>query len=212
MRRSAASRSNPGFTLIELLVVIAIIAVLIALLLPAVQKVRAAAASLQCKNNLKQIALAVHNYENTMGTFPAGSVTYTPPGGNQEKTIETWTITLLPYIEQNALFTLWTPGTPNDDPGPKMTTLRTTYVSTYICPADPNELKPATPASGRADDNGTANGMMWMPGSYRCVSGAYGTNAPNGCNWDDWFYCQTIVRLERRLARADARLAQRHGL
>jgi prepilin-type N-terminal cleavage/methylation domain-containing protein/prepilin-type processing-associated H-X9-DG protein len=189
----ALRRPNAAFTLIELLVVIAIIGVLIALLLPAVQKVRAAAATVKCKNNLKQLALAVHNYENANGTFPAGSITYTPPGLTQEKTVDTWTITLLPYLEQNPLFALWTAGTPNDDPGPNMTALRTASVSTYVCPADPNLFVPATPASGRADDSGTAGGMVWMPGSYRCVSGAYGTNAPNGCNWDDWFYCTTMA-------------------
>ena len=76
------------------------------LLLPAVQKVRAAAATVKCKNNVKQLALAVHNYEDANGTFPAGSITYTPPGLDGEKTVDTWTITLLPYLEQNNLFAL----------------------------------------------------------------------------------------------------------
>lgn len=92
-------RSQRGFTLIELLVVIAIIAVLIALLLPAVQQAREAARRTQCKNNLKQLGLALHNYHDTMGTFPprkTGRIT------NSQRISGYYG--LLPFLEQGALF------------------------------------------------------------------------------------------------------------
>lgn len=88
-------RNQRGFTLIELLVVIAIIAVLIALLLPAVQQAREAARRTQCKNNLKQLALALHNYENTHSVFPPGSIGYPFVWSAQAQ--------LLPFVEQGSL-------------------------------------------------------------------------------------------------------------
>lgn len=90
-----------GFTLIELLVVIAIIAVLIALLLPAVQQAREAARRSQCKNNLKQIGLAMHNYEETFKQFPAGSM-YVYSSGNIFSA-NSWARSILPYIDQAPL-------------------------------------------------------------------------------------------------------------
>src|SRR5262245_42276444 len=89
-------RERPGFTLIELLVVIAIIAILIGLLLPAVQKVREAAARATSANNLKQLSLAAHNYEGTYGRLPANAVTM-----NGVRVSCHWL--LLPYVEQKGL-------------------------------------------------------------------------------------------------------------
>src|SRR3954451_23016303 len=101
----SSPRSNrvprPGFTLIELLVVIAIIAVLIGLLLPAVQKVREAAQRTQCANHLKQLALGAHNAHDVNGKLP-----YLRSGGNHDD--HTWVVQILPFIEQDAAYRLFT--------------------------------------------------------------------------------------------------------
>lgn len=89
-----------GFTLIELLVVIAIIAILIALLLPAVQQAREAARRTQCKNNLKQLALALHNYESTHSTFPMSRITI-------QGSVNPWSVMILPFIDQSPLYNQW---------------------------------------------------------------------------------------------------------
>lgn len=127
-----------GFTLIELLVVIAIIAILIALLLPAVQQAREAARRTQCKNNLKQIGIAFHNYHDAYGALPAG---YIYRGGNGRCNYG-WGVAILPFLEQDNLYEQLDPGTiPLYDryvsgAPQNVIDLLQTFLPAYMCPSD----------------------------------------------------------------------------
>src|SRR5436305_12150787 len=99
----ATRHARSGFTLIELLVVIAIIAVLIGLLVPAVQKVREAAGRAQCSNNLRQLVIGLHNYHDTLSAFPPAKWTEPISGAKHA-----WPILIMPYIEQDNLYHLYT--------------------------------------------------------------------------------------------------------
>jgi len=121
-RRKSGPRRASAFTLIELLVVIAIIAVLIGLLLPAVQKVREAANRMSCTNNLKQMGIAFHSYNDTFGTLPPGWMT-SPTGNIAPNPGWAWSLLVLPFIEQDSLYktinpNLSTPGPVTVTPGP----------------------------------------------------------------------------------------------
>jgi prepilin-type N-terminal cleavage/methylation domain-containing protein/prepilin-type processing-associated H-X9-DG protein len=124
-----------GFTLIELLVVIAIIAVLIGLLVPAVQKVRAAAARIQCSNNLKQLGLAAHNYHDVNRTFPPGVNQAQYPSAPQYRGY-TLFVYLLSYVEQDNLYRQWDFTTPLNNALGGSAARSATVLALLLCPAD----------------------------------------------------------------------------
>src|SRR5262245_11258369 len=128
--------SRRGFTLIELLVVIAIIAVLIGLLVPAAQKVREAAARIQCKNNLKQLGLALHNYHDTNGGFPPGYVSAVGPNGPDDDRGPGWgwAAFLLPFVEQDNVFKQIRFDLDIGDPA--NAAIRVTVLPVFRCPSD----------------------------------------------------------------------------
>jgi prepilin-type N-terminal cleavage/methylation domain-containing protein len=174
MSRSYRRAVRAAFTLIELLVVIAIIAILIGLLLPAVQKVREAAARTQCQNNLKQLALACHMHANSVGVLPASNVvrlTGTDPQAEASYAYyENWCLKLLPYVEQENLYAQYDFSKAYDQQPASGQKVQQTYLKVFSCPADPHANTISQPSTGYAGP--TVNGVTgFMTGSYRANCG-----------------------------------------
>jgi prepilin-type N-terminal cleavage/methylation domain-containing protein len=167
-------KNAKGFTLIELLVVIAIIGVLIALLLPAVQKVREAGNRVQCANHLRQLAMACHLHADALGTLPASNVvvlTGSDPTVESSYTYyENWCLKILPYIEQGNLAAQYDFTRPYDQQPPSGQMAQQTFVKVFSCPSDPDANKIAEPWTGYVGPS--VNGVTgFMTGSYRANCG-----------------------------------------
>ena len=133
---SSGPRLSRGFTLIELLVVIAIIAILVALLLPAVQQAREAARRSACKNNLKQLVLAMHNYESVHSVLPPGYLHKFDPAGSQANHMGFgWGLMTLPQLEQGNLYAKFNFNVPGFSP--VQLPAREIHLPVFLCPSDP---------------------------------------------------------------------------
>lgn len=151
-------KKSKGFTLIELLVVIAIIAVLVALLLPAVQQAREAARRTQCKNHLKQLVLAMHNYHDQYRTFPSGYIVDTGWG---------WGTMLLPNLDQTPLFEQLDPSGDMDLTNPDLLENLRTPLETYRCPSDPKpDLNDKSKPNVHAKKEISISNYIGIMGSY----------------------------------------------
>ena len=162
--------ARSAFTLIELLVVIAIIAVLIALLLPAVQSAREAARRAQCVNNLKQIGLAMANYESSLSCLPMSMGLDSPGFGYPEPASYSGLSMLLPFMEQTVVFSSLNYSIVRLDPGNN--TAMATAVSSFLCPSDPQQqMLPV----GQAGEN-------YRPNSGNTIDYVWGWSDPWGFN------------------------------
>jgi prepilin-type N-terminal cleavage/methylation domain-containing protein len=169
MRLPQQTLCQRGFTLVELLVVIAIIGVLVAILLPAVQAAREAARRMQCQNNLKQLALALHNYHDAHKVFPP-AVQFPNndwPIGASDRYRANWAILILPFIEEQATFNKFDLKVPISNNNNR--SARGTALSVFVCPTD---IGHDVPFAGTIA--GLNDGDNWARGNYAANAGGVG--------------------------------------
>jgi prepilin-type N-terminal cleavage/methylation domain-containing protein/prepilin-type processing-associated H-X9-DG protein len=171
-----SARRQRAFTLIELLVVVAIIALLMALLLPAVQQVREAANRMRCASNLRQIGIALHNYHNDFREFPPGHEARRANGLGATDGVPTspyyfsnWAIRLLPYLDQDNLFRMYDNTVVNTHANNRV--VRESFLQVYICPSEGVINQIFLPATFSGKDSTPAGRVPYRTGSYRGMSG-----------------------------------------
>jgi prepilin-type N-terminal cleavage/methylation domain-containing protein len=198
------SRRRPAFTLIELLVVIAIIAILIGLLLPAVQKIREAANRMKCTNNVKQLSLGTMNCSDTVGYIPPSIGLYSGPYGAAGNSDGGMFLHILPYIEQDNLFKASSSTAPGNGPDGRNNNVQTYHqwtapiqnsrVATYRCPSDPT-----IPGSGEPGRSSYGqNGQVFIQGYPQWTSQrlVYPSGIPDGTS-NTIFFTEKLAHCDK---------------
>ncbi len=188
------SSRRRGFTLIELLVVIAIIAVLVAILLPAVQQAREAARASQCRNNLKQLGIALHSYQETHNVFPMGNVAADSAGRRGAS----WLVRILPQLEQQGAYnkitfddTAWT--MQGSEVNRNWAVTQSLRVQTLNCPSSPMPTTRTQTVNSQTQALGAPASLTYQLINYVGIAGSYNDMATGNCcpvpsTWTSYYY------------------------